>query len=376
MSSRFSTSIQRSSTSYVTGMDSTEQAVYVGELLDGRYQINAAIGSGNFSGVFRATDITDGADVAVKVLSFRSSSSPEARIEFDGEAELLGMLASCSNVVTLLGRGQHTITLSHGGVPLPVTVDFLVLELADACLCDLLVRRHELAWSDRLRLFRGIVKGVHQMHLRRTVHRDLKSDNGLVFSRPEETAKVSDLGRSRDTHDPPRFRPEAYMAGRGDLRFAPPECVWLCGSDVALEMARADLYLIGSILFEFASGVGLTSLALGDPRRIMIRVSGWPDAARSADFERREHELIEQYAPAYELFRAELPPHLRAPASNLLMHLTHPNPSKRIPGFRRHLAADEWDLQWLLERIDSLLRIEDIERRRLERKSRRKARQR
>jgi serine/threonine protein kinase len=41
------------------------------------------------------------------------------------------------------------------------------------------------------------------MHLSRVVHRDIKSDNSLVFSRPQG-AKIADLGRSKNTAEPAR----------------------------------------------------------------------------------------------------------------------------------------------------------------------------
>src|ERR1039458_2159346 len=338
-------------------MDSAEQVIYMGVCLGGRYRVTQFIGSGNFSGVFRATDDDSGQEVAVKILSFRSGSLLEARLEFDGEKDLLQTLAGCSHVVNAIDHGSHPLTLTAPtGTPLVVTIEYVVLELADACLSELLLFRNRLPWSDRLRLFRDIVKGVHQMHLRQVVHRDIKADNSLVFS-DTQSAKIADLGRSKDTSQPSQFISTAYAAGRGDLRFAPPEFIWLCGGEDAVEMARADLYLLGSLLFELATGFGITTLALPDATSILNLMQPLTEAARRADLVARHRELLERYLPTYELFGQEVPPPLRDRARSLLATLTDPDPKSRVPGFRRSTLSP-WDLEWVLHGIDVLLKID------------------
>ena len=195
------------------------------------------------------------------------------------------------------------------------------------------------------------------MHLRWMVHRDTKSDNVLLFSRPEQ-AKVSDLGRSRDTRQSPRFIPNDYAHGRGDLRFAPPELLWGLGdsSDADL-MVRGDLYMLGSLLFELSTGVGLTSVVFGDPRAVALAAHGLDVGSRQSNFELRQHEIRERYEAAYDQFSAELPAAIRGPATDLLRLLTHPDPARRTPAFRRRRHRDDWDLQWLLMRVDVLRRI-------------------
>jgi eukaryotic-like serine/threonine-protein kinase len=339
-------------------MDPAEQAIYLGLTLGARYRVDAHIGDGNFSGVFRATDQQTGHEVAVKILTIRSTHSPEARIEFDGEKGLLGMLADASHVVTMLGHGTHPLELRAAPGESTVTIDvpYLVLELADASLAELLLQRHRLPWDVRLKLFRDLVKGVHQMHLRDMVHRDVKSENSLVHSSPQ-CAKIADLGRAKHTVGPPRFLAEAYVAGRGDLRFAPPELLWLCGSEDPAEMARVDLFLLGSLLYETATGVGVTSIAFTDPLRVHAEAGELPPAARKADLAGRLGQLTQQMMSAYDLFALELPPYLREPALALVRQLTHPDPLKRLPGYRQR-RIDPWDLQWLLKKVDVLIALD------------------
>ncbi|HEV8686638.1 MAG TPA: protein kinase, partial [Gaiellaceae bacterium] len=227
-------------------MDDREAVLYTGQTFTGRsghdYVLGSKIGDGGFAGIFLAVEQGTGREVAVKVLAI-SNRRAEAVGEFQDEAALLGVLTSCSNVVTLIDHGEHVMHLqAQGGGPvLPVPVPFMVLERAVGSLEELLANRHQIEWIDRLTLYREVAKGVHQMHLRRFVHRDVKSENGLVFE-DDPKARISDLGRSKNTRDDARFPPIAYEAGRGDIRFAPPELLWRLGDDSAATHFRIDLY--------------------------------------------------------------------------------------------------------------------------------------
>jgi serine/threonine protein kinase len=63
----------------------------IGELL-GHYRIKSAIGAGGMGEVFRATDITLGREVALKVLPAEMASNPERLERFKREAKALAAL--------------------------------------------------------------------------------------------------------------------------------------------------------------------------------------------------------------------------------------------------------------------------------------------
>jgi eukaryotic-like serine/threonine-protein kinase len=342
-------------------MDPAEIHLFLSETLSGRYRPHTHLGSGAFSGTFQAADANVDADVAVKVLKLHQCTRADAVDEFRGEVALLRRLRDCDRVVDIHDSGQHTVHLNHrpSGGTIPVTTEFAVLELAAGALADLLLLGRSFGWSDRLRLYRDVVKGVHQMHLRRIVHRDVKADNALVFERPE-IAKVADLGRSHDTNEPPRFVVEAYLHGRGDPHFAPLEFLWLQGTEDPDDQARADLYLLGSLLFEVATGVSFTALIASDPRSVMATNAALPEADRKRDWCANVPWLREVARPARETFAGEVPSNIRPQAVALLEQLTDPDPLRRLPTFhggRRRVTP--WDLQWLLERIDGMRRAID-----------------
>lgn len=327
--------------------------VYPGEVLDGRWKIGEWLADGNFSLVYEAEDRMTGKACAAKILSMTRRSG-EALDEFRSETELLKLLAACSNVITILDSGSHPMMATVGGTTFPLEVEYIILERAAADLAELLMRRHSIGWEERLGLFRDVVKGMHQMHLREVVNRDLKGDNVLVCEDGRDgLAKVADFGRSKDTKRGPRFLPEDYTSGRGDLRFAPPELLWGLGNTDAETMRLADLYLLGSILFEMASGQGLTGIALGNPRAIMIGTVGMTRAEREADFAAHTSDLQTRYELAYALFEQETPNPVRAVASRLLRQLSSVDPLRREPAaHRRRGLPVRWDLQWLLRQTD------------------------
>jgi serine/threonine protein kinase len=336
-----------------------EADLYVGLVLDSRWRIDGYKNSGHFSIVLHGVDLNTGGLVAVKVLKLNSTL--EAAEEMQGEIELLQELTSCDRVVDIKGHGKHiqvvTATGPAGPVDIPIAVTFVVLELAEASLADLLVMLDQVSWEERLQLFRDVVKGVHQMHLRRMVSRDLKADNILLFIDPGSvtTAKVADLGRACRTYRPARFAPNDYVAGRGDLRFAPPECLWFQATHDPAYWMAVDLYHLGSVLFELAVGHGLTSVVLPDAMHIYRAMRGLSEDSRRADYIARTAELRARMETAWELFEQAVPASIRPQASALLRQLTDPDPARRLPravGARSPRTSN--GLEWLLRRTDIL----------------------
>ena len=265
--------------------------------------------------------------------------------------------------------------VAAANVLVEVPISYIVLELADACLADLLADRHLLAWEERLLLLRHVVKGVHQMHLQGIVHRDLKSENALVFAIPREgfTTKIADLGRSRDLNQPVRFVAQDYLIGRGDWRFAPPEFLWWLGADDPTSFRQADLYLLGSVLFELGTGQGVTSMAFGDVLAVLNATAVLDPAVRAREYRARLSEIRARYAPPFRLFADEIHLVLRYEAVGLLRQLCDPDPARRETRFRADRANGTWGLEWILRRIDILRKLAHMNKRAADRSSQRKA---
>lgn len=324
-------------------------------LLQGRqlhqYLISDYLGGGEFSLVLKGQDLNTGKPVAVKVLL--PGSSAGAQFEFEREAELLTKLRAASNVINLQksGTDQLQVQLQAPGQALALRFHYHALDLADGTLEEKVSQRGSITLAERLALWRSVVRGVHQMHRSQIVHRDLKSANCLVFAGREmkERVQVCDLGRAGDTKLPHHFRPQAYETGRGDYRFAPPECLYIQARTDRASCKNADLYGLGSLLFELVTGVGITAAALGYGPDILAEARRELRSGRLKDLS----ALRRDFDTAFMRFEADLPDVIRAPAGALLRQLCDPDPESRTQKLRfgaREVAAT--DLQWLLRRAD------------------------
>lgn len=319
----------------------------------GEYTVGEYIGKGYFSLVFEGEHRQSGNAVALKILNPGKMTDIG---EFQSEGKFLTALNKSANVVGLHYTGQSIIELHSNGVKVPVPIYFHALELAEGCLEELLIddrERVKLAWRQKIRTWRSAIRGVHQMHLKDFVHRDLKSGNCLLFAgrSPRDECKISDLGRSRDLSQPSRLRPEDYFRGRGDMRFAPPEFLWFQGEDDRLHHRAADLYGLGSLLFEIVTGQCITAFAL--PMRETMMRDGLEDLSKG--YRRDLSGLLSHYKGAYLTFEESCPPIIRKEAGDLLRKICHPVPEKRLQQVRlKNRQVHDPGLEWLLRKADIL----------------------
>lgn len=324
------------------------------------YRLDEYIGLGGFSYVFGATDLSSGASVAVKVL--KNSAPPGAAGEFDNEGVLLRRLATCEGVVDIFHSGSSTVELDHFGMKVPLDVRFHVLHRADGSLADLTsdaIARDSLAWTERLRLWRDMVLIVRQMHSFNVVHRDLKAENFLLLLHGGESrVRLADFGRSKDISIDPLHDPAAYLSGRGDRRFAPPEYLLLQGGYAAQNFVSADYYGLGSLLVELMTGQPMTAAALGDFGSIIRDEQ--QNILRGV--RRSTRSFTEQYRIAIDDIVSAAPQVIRDDIRIILKYLCSPNPSERsLPGpFRRDRGAP-LALDWVIRRIDIMTRRLRIE---------------
>jgi len=222
----------------------------------GPYEVLGLIGVGGMGEVYRARDTRLGRDVAVKVLPARFAADPEMRDRFEQEARTVSRL-SHPNICAIFDVGSHEGTA------------YLVMELLEGeSLADRL-GRGQLPLAQALRIGRDICGALEAAHRKGIVHRDLKPAN--VFLSGAGT-KLLDFGLAKL-----RERVEAGEMSRLQTREASP----LTGAGTVLGTlaymapeqlegrpadARTDLFALGSVLFEMATGKrpfsGDTSTAL------------------------------------------------------------------------------------------------------------------
>ena len=333
---------------------------YVGQTLAGRYRLVSHLADGHFSHVFKATDQRSRELVAVKMLQPSAAVNPESPVEFEREGALLEALSRSRNVVCLTDSGTSSIsiTVNIGQAPVPLSVSFHVIELADGALSELLPLRHEVDWADKLRIFRDVVSGMHQMHGKRVMHRDLKASNVLLFDTTSRrpVAKISDFGRSRDLDQSARFAADSYIAGRGDLSHAPPEHLWHLDRTDEIALRRADIYLLGSVLYEIATGQAITSILMPDWSGHRSVAGSMSPHDREAGFRAASRHMAELHETALDLLAAETPPEIRHLVVDLVRQMCSPIPARRERRFRAERNNPAWGLQWAIRRVDIIIK--------------------
>lgn len=202
----------------------------------GDYEVVSLIGSGGMGEVYRAHDARLGRDVALKVLPTMAAQSDSARKQFHREAQAVAVL-SHPNIRSLYDVGE-----ADGRV-------YAVMELLDGETLRTRLARGPLPYHKAIEIAAAIAAALAAAHARGIVHRDLKPEN--IFITASGYVKVLDFGLAKMQQP---LETNATMLGtQGILAGTPgymsPEQV--SGKDVD---ARSDLFSLGCVLYELASG--------------------------------------------------------------------------------------------------------------------------
>jgi protein kinase/serine/threonine-protein kinase len=216
-----------------------------GDVIGGRYEIDAEAGSGGFARAYRATDRETGETVAVKYPNYSGSQNDREIIDryFGKEAETLRRIERAGgheNIMSLLD------TVDHGGT------EALVVEYVDGAELDEMIRDY--GTTQKTEAVRnigiGLCDAVSFLHRNEIVYRDVKPDNVMIDRSGEEARPVlidfntatgfeTGTGSSDATTIVGPYKPrEVAEADRADDRQGP----W------------SDVYSIGKILLYVLKG--------------------------------------------------------------------------------------------------------------------------
>src|SRR5271168_997637 len=183
----------------------------VGTLLGGRYRLDAQIGRGGMSTVYRAFDTVLERPVAIKLMH-REIASDSAQLErFRREARSVARL-NHPHIVTVIDAGEEPSpeSLSTGegtgasggeagfGEPGEVGVGtpYIVLEYVEGETLKALIRREGPLEIPRAIAYAiELARALGAAHERLIVHRDVKPQNVLIGV--EGSAKITDFGIAR-----------------------------------------------------------------------------------------------------------------------------------------------------------------------------------
>src|SRR5688572_14354620 len=280
---------------------------HLGQILDGKYRIDAFISAGGMGSVYRGVHVMLDKTVAVKVIRNELITSDEIVSRFQREARAASNLDH-PNIVSVYDLGQA-----------PDGTLYIAMEYIDGpSLKDLLRRDGPLSPADTVDILLQVASALSVAHRKQIVHRDLKSHNLMLANEQgRRVAKLVDFGIAKTFDESTQLTAAGFMLGTP--HYMSPEQA--AGRPVD---HRADLYSLGVILYEMLTGevpfgdAALTSvlvrLATEIPpppsaRRPDLRVPPALDAVAMRCLEKdpdRRFQSADEFADALERALAEI----------------------------------------------------------------------
>ena len=212
----------------------------------GPYELISVIGAGGMGEVYRAKDTRLDRTVAIKILPAHLSSNPDLKQRFEREARTISSL-SHAHICAL-----YDIGLQDG-------VDYLVMEFLEGETLAQRLNRGSLSAELVLRYGIQIADALDKAHRQGIVHRDLKPGNIMIT---KSGVKLLDFGLAKlqaPVNQPllsgvstfPTEQRDLTAEGTilGTIQYMSPE--QLEGKETD---ARTDIFALGSVLYEMATG--------------------------------------------------------------------------------------------------------------------------
>jgi non-specific serine/threonine protein kinase len=212
------------------------------------YRVTAKLGSGGMGVVYEAEDTKLGRHIALKFLPAEMAQDAAALERFQREAQAASQL-NHPGICTVYAIDQHE------------GQQFIAMELLQGETLAERIRRGPFELASLLELGIQIADALESAHAKSIVHRDLKPAN--IFVTPRGQAKILDFGLakierpklagSEHSEAPTAVQPqELTSAGTtmGTVSYMSPE-----QARGQLTDARTDLFSLGTVLYQMATGV-------------------------------------------------------------------------------------------------------------------------
>lgn len=258
-----------------------------GDLLNNTYRIEAALGRGGTSEVYRARSEISGRVVALKALRSEFSRNEDYLALMRREEDIREIRHDC---IVRYYDNQRT---SDGTV-------YLVMDYIEGPGLDKKLKSGGMSAADLMVIAKRVCEGLAAAHAKNIVHRDLSPDNIILRGGNPAEAVIIDFGIAKDTNPGAETIVGNEFAGK--YAYAAPE--QLAGNTDE----RADIYALGALLL--ATFRGKAPLAGSNPMEVVTR-------------------------KAQPLDTSGVP----EPLKTLIDQMTHPDRTKRLPNAAAVLAA-------------------------------------
>lgn len=206
---------------------------YLGRL--DHFDIARVIGRGGMGIVFEGFDSHLRRSVAIKVLDPQLQENDVARQRFCREARAAASIAH-----------EHVVAMHHVAKSDGHSVPYLVMQLIQGeSLEARLAKEGRLPVKDVLRIGMQTAAGLAAAHAQNLVHRDIKPGN-ILLEAPSGRVKLTDFGLARMAEDI-KLTQTGFVTGT-PMYMAPEQALGEHPDE------RADLFSLGAVLYEMATG--------------------------------------------------------------------------------------------------------------------------
>ena len=163
--------------------DAVDPFGLIGQLLDGQFRVDAVIGEGGFSAVYRGTHVGLDEPIAIKCLKLTGISAQGSAVvdsfvkRFRDESRILYRLGQGNlNVVRCIASGTTTAPTTRALVP------YMVLEWLEGHTleADLRARAKPRSLPEMMSLLEPVADAITYAHSMGVIHRDLSTNNIFV----------------------------------------------------------------------------------------------------------------------------------------------------------------------------------------------------
>ena len=217
---------------------------------DLKYMKGAMIGQGSFGTVFLALHAVTAELMAVKQVEMPSNSGTAM------DTKKNAMIDALQHEIALLRELKHPNIVQYLGSNSDDTHLNIFLEyVAGGSVATMLINYGSLGESLISNFVRQILKGLHYLHSKDIIHRDIKGANILVDNKG--TVKISDFGISKRVEASTLLHPAPGLK-RGGPRVSLQGSVFWMAPEVVRQTAytkKADIWSLGCLIVEMFTGV-------------------------------------------------------------------------------------------------------------------------